>query len=127
MMRTTSVSTARHRRPRWWQWRRAQGEVVTVAQLLRQHHRERSFRGQARRGAPAPRTAGSPGNQPRRILIMPRAAGSAAGTLHPAPRGAVTGPTTVSTYWARSASEKTQEAPSACPRAVGPSGRLARH
>lgn len=70
--------------------------MVTVAQLLRQHQRERSFRGQARRGALAPRTAGSLDNQSRRVLVVPRAAGSAAGTISPGPRGAVTGPTTVS-------------------------------
>ena len=68
------------------------GEVVTVAQLLRQYQREQSFRERARRGALAPRTTGSLDNQARRVLVMPRAAG----TVSPAPRGAVTGATTVS-------------------------------
>lgn len=95
-MTRTASATARHRGPRWWQWRQADSETVTVAQLLRQHHREQSFRSQTGCGAPVPHTTGFPGNQARRVLITPRSAGAATANTSPAPRGAVTGSSPIS-------------------------------
>jgi Bifunctional DNA primase/polymerase, N-terminal len=66
--------------------------------------------------------------RPARALLVPRAAGSAAGTLSPAPGGAVTGPTTVPSIHHPPGSVRREKpgGPIRLPPAVGPPGRLVR-